>query len=275
MMINKLKQLVIYLFLLIWLLITGYPLVFLVQNSFKIRMEFFRNPVWSLPENFTFQNYIEVMESGFYIYFINSLIVCFISVAIIIIVSALASYAISRIDFKFNKIVYILFLAGMMIPIHSTLIPIYKLTLSMGLYDRLSALIGPYVAFSLPISVFILTGFINDIPYELEEAAIIDGASRFRIFRDIILPLVKPAIATVAIYNLTLLWNQFAYALVLTSSPSKRILTLGLFEFQGQHGINIPLTLTALFLSVLPLILLYVFLQEHIIKGMTAGALKG
>ncbi|WP_076545534.1 MULTISPECIES: carbohydrate ABC transporter permease [Halanaerobium] len=274
-MINKLKQLVIYIFLSVWLLITGYPLVFLVQNSFKIRMEFFRNPVWSLPEKFTWQNYIEVMKSGFYIYFINSIIVCFISVAIIIIVSALASYAISRIDFKFNKIVYILFLAGMMIPIHSTLIPIYKITLSMGLYDKLSALIGPYVAFSLPISVFILTGFINDIPYELEEAAIIDGASRFRIFRDIILPLVKPAIATVAIYNLTLLWNQFAYALVLTSSPSKRILTLGLFEFQGQHGINIPLTLTALFLSVLPLILLYVFLQEHIIKGMTAGALKG
>jgi len=274
-MINKLKQLVIYLFLLVWLIITGYPLVFLVQNSFKVRMEFFRNPVWSLPESFTLQNYIDVMESGFYIYFINSIIVCFISVAIIIIVSALASYAISRIDFKYNKIVYILFLAGMMIPIHSTLIPIYKITLSMGMYDRLSALIGPYVAFSLPISVFILTGFINDIPYELEEAAIIDGASRFRIFRDIILPLVKPAIATVSIYNLTLLWNQFAYALVLTSSPSKRILTLGLFEFQGQHGINIPLTLTALFLSVLPLIILYVFLQEHIIKGMTAGALKG
>lgn len=274
-MINKIKQLVIYMFLSIWLLITGYPLVFLVQNSFKIRMEFFRNPVWSLPETFTLQNYIDVMESGFYIYFINSIIVCFISVAIIILVSALASYAISRIDFKFNKLVYILFLAGMMIPIHSTLIPIYKITLSMGLYDKLSSLIGPYVAFSLPISVFILTGFINDIPYELEEAAIIDGASRFRIFKDIILPLVKPAISTVAIYNLTLLWNQFAYALVLTSSPSKRILTLGLFEFQGQHGINIPLTLTALFLSVLPLILLYVFLQEHIIKGMTAGALKG
>jgi len=274
-MLNKIKQLVIYSFLSIWLVITGYPLVFLVQNSFKIRMEFFRNPVWSLPEKFTLQNYIDVMESGFYIYFINSIIVCFISVAIIILVSALASYAISRIDFKYNKIVYILFLAGMMIPIHSTLIPIYKITLSMGLYDRLSALIGPYVAFSLPISVFILTGFINDIPYELEEAAIIDGASRFRIFKDIILPLVKPAIATVSIYNLTLLWNQFAYALVLTSSPSKRILTLGLFEFQGQHGINIPLTLTALFLSVLPLIILYLFLQEHIIKGMTAGALKG
>ncbi|MEC9490211.1 MAG: carbohydrate ABC transporter permease [Halanaerobiales bacterium] len=274
-MINKIKQLVIYLFLLVWLVITGYPLVFLVQNSFKIRMEFFRNPVWALPEQFTLQNYIDVMESGFYIYFINSIIVCFISVAIIILVSALASYAISRIDFKFNKLVYILFLAGMMIPIHSTLIPIYKITLSMGLYDRLSALIGPYVAFSLPISIFILTGFISDIPYELEEAAIIDGASRFRIFKDIILPLVKPAVATVAIYNLTLLWNQFAYALVLTSSPSKRILTLGLFEFQGQHGINIPLTLTALFLSVLPLIILYVFLQEHIIKGMTAGALKG
>lgn len=275
MIIKKLKAALIYLFLLIWLIITGYPMIFLVQNSFKIKMEFFQKPVWSLPASFTIKNYLDVINSGFYIYFFNSIIVCFISVFLIIIVSALASYAIARIDFKFNKIIYILFLAGMMIPIHSTLIPIYKITLSLGIYDRLSALIGPYVAFSLPISVFILTGFINDIPYELEEAAIIDGANRIRIFKDIILPLVKPAISTVAIYNLTLLWNSFAYALVLTSSPTKRILTLGLFEFQGQHGIDIPLTLTALFLSVLPLIILYVFLQEHIIKGMTAGALKG
>lgn len=275
MFLRRIKELIIYILLLIWLVITGYPLVFLVQNSFKGRMEFFTNPVWSMPKTFNFQNYIDVLSSGFYLYFINSLIICFVSVVLIVMAASLASYAISRIEFKYNKIVYILFMAGMMIPIHATLIPIYKLSLSMHIYDKLLGLIGPYTAFSLPISIFILTGFINKIPYELEEAATIDGATRFQIFRKVIMPLAKPAISTITIYNLTILWNEFVYALVLTSSPEKRTLTLGLFNFQGAHGVNIPLVLTALVLSVLPVMILYVLLQDKVIKGMTAGALKG
>ena len=265
---------VIYFFLIIWLVITGYPLLFLFQNSLKDSMEFYTTPVWSFA-SFNFGTYLEVLISGFYRYFINSFIVCSVSVAIIIIVASMASYVIARINFKINNLVYLLFVAGMMIPIHATLIPVYKLTLSMGLYDKLAGLIGPYVTFSLPVSIFILVGFMKDIPYELEEAALIDGANYFQIFSKIIFPLTKPAISTIAIYNLTLLWNEFAYALVLTSSPEKRILTLGLFQFQSSYGLNIPKTLTALLLSVIPLIVLYIFFQEKIIKGITAGAVKG
>ncbi|MTI59687.1 MAG: carbohydrate ABC transporter permease [Firmicutes bacterium] len=273
--LDKIKKVVIYFCLFIWLIITGYPLVFLLQNSFKSRMEFFTNPVWSFSKTLNFQNYIDVIKSGFHIYFINSIVVCFISVGLIVLVSSLASYAISRIEFRYNKIVYVLFVAGMMIPIHATLIPIYKLSLSMHIYDKLMGLVGPYVAFSLPISIFILTGFMNEIPYELEEAATIDGANRFQIFSKIVLPLVKPAISTITIYNLTLLWNEFIYALILISNPEKRTLTLGLFNFQGAYGVNIPLVLTAVVLSILPIIIIYIFLQDKIIKGMTAGALKG
>lgn len=266
----------IYFLLIIWLVITGYPIIFLLQNSFKGNIEFFTSAVWSLPESFKLDNYIAVMiDSGFYLYFINSIIVCTISVIIIILTSALAGYAIGRINFKYSNIVFMFFVAGMMIPIHSTLIPVYKMTLSLGLYNTLSALIGPYIAFSLPVSIFILTGFIREIPVELEEAAIIDGASYYQLFSRIVFPLTKPAVSTVAIYNFTLLWNEFAYALVLTSSPEKRILTLGLFEFQSAYGVDIPKTLTALLLSFLPLLIVYVFFQEKIIKGMTAGALKG
>ena len=163
-----------------------------------------------------------------------------------------------------------------MIPIHSTLIPVYRMTLSLGVYDTLTGLIGPYVAFSLPVSIFILTGFIREIPVELEgRAAIIDGASYYQLFSQVVFPLTKPAVSTVAIYSFTLLWNEFAYALVLTSSPKKGILTLGLFEFQSAYGVDIPKTLTALFLSLLPLLIVYIFFQEKIISGMTAGAIKG
>lgn len=273
---NKLFKILIYIFLIFWLLVTGYPLIFLLQNSFKGKMEFITSPAWSLPRVFSLENYIHVgIKSGFYRYFLNSIFVSVVSVILIIIASSMAAYAIARIKFKGNNLVFMLFVAGMMIPIHSTLIPVYKMTLSLGLYDQLIGLIGPYVAFSLPISIFILTGFIRNIPHELEEAAIIDGANYYQIYYKIILPLTKPAISTIAIYNITMLWNEFVYALVLTSSPENRILTLGLFEFQSAYGVDIPKTLTALLLSVLPLIVMYIFFQKKIIKGMTAGALKG
>lgn len=273
---NKVFKVLIYIFLIFWLIVTGYPLLFLLQNSFKGKIEFITSPAWSLPGTFNLENYIHVgIESGFYRYFLNSIFVSLVSVMLIVIASSMAAYAIARIKFKLDNLVFMLFVAGMMIPIHSTLIPVYKMTLSLGLYDKLIGLIGPYVAFSMPISIFILTGFIREIPHELEEAAIIDGASYYQIYGKIILPLAKPAISTIAIYNLTMLWNEFVYALVLTSSPEKRILTLGLFEFQSAYGMDIPKTLTALLLSVLPLILMYIFFQKKIIKGMTAGALKG
>ncbi|MFW6265003.1 MAG: carbohydrate ABC transporter permease [Bacillota bacterium] len=251
-------------------------MVFLLQNSFKGNIEFITTLPWSLPQSLNLENYYHVaIRSGFYRYFLNSIFVSTIAVILIVIASSMAAYALGKIKFRFSNFVFMLFVAGMMIPIHSTLIPVYKMTLSLGLYDKLSGLIGPYVAFSLPVSIFILTGFVREIPDELEEAAIIDGASYYQIFYKVIIPLIKPAIATIIIYNLTMLWNEFVYALVLTSSPEKRILTLGLFEFQSAYGMDIPKTLTALLLSVLPLIIIYIFFQRRIIEGMTAGALKG
>ena len=193
-MINRIKKYLEKSFLAFWLLITIYPLVFMIQSSFKNKMEFITESVWSLPNSFSLQNYIKAIDSGFYMYFFNSLIVSFFALVLITLTAAMASYVISRIDFKINSIVFILFVAGMMIPVHVTLIPIYKLTKFLGMYDSLAGLIGPYVAFSLPISIFILTGFMQKIPQELEEAAIIDGANKFQIFTTVILRLSKPAI---------------------------------------------------------------------------------
>lgn len=271
---SKLTKIIIIVLAGIWLIVTLYPFIFMLQTSMKTNMEYFSS-VWSLPETINIDNYIEALNSGFMRFYLNSLYVTLTSVLIIIISASMAAYMIARIDFKFSTLTFSFFLAGMMIPVHITLIPVYRMTQTMGLYDTLTGLIGPYVAFSLPVSIFILTGFISDIPKELEEAAFIDGANLFQIYSKIILPLIKPAISTVAIYNMVLLWNEFVYALVLISNPSKWNLTLGLFNFQGQYATNIPMIMTGVMLSVLPLLLFYVFLQERVIKGMTAGAVKG
>lgn len=269
------QTIVVTLFALFWLVISFYPFVFMVISSLKGRMEFVIQPKWALPEKFLYTNYFRVIEGGFLRFFSNSVIVSGFSVLLIILVSSLSSYAISRIRFRFSGFVYTMFVAGMMIPIHITLIPVYNLTRAMGLYDNLAGLVGPYVSFSLPVSVFVLTGFMREIPLELEEAALMDGASRLQVYTKVIMPLSKPAISTVAIYNFIMLWNEFIYALVLLSSPKNWNLTMGLWNFHGQYSIDIPLIMATLTLAALPLIIVYIFLQEQVIRGMTTGALKG
>lgn len=264
-----------YILALAWLFVTGYPFVFIFQSSMKGMMEYFTTSVWSLPSQFQFGNYIQILQAGFHRYFFNSLFVTTIAVFLVALSASMAANAIARIPFRFSRAVYSLFLAGMMIPMHVTLIPVYNMTRQLGMYDSLAGLIGPYVASSLPVSIFIFVGFIQDIPIELEEAALVDGANRYQIYAHVILPVIKPAISTVVIYNMVMLWNEFVYALVLLSSPAKWILTLGLWNFRGEYGIDIPLVMAGLVLSVLPLIIAYVFFHEQIIKGMTAGSVKG
>lgn len=270
-----LQNIIVALFAIFWLVISFYPFVFMVISSFKARMEFVIQPKWALPQEFLYTNYVRVIQGGFLRFFMNSVIVSAVSVVLIILASSLASYVISRISFRLSGFVYTMFIAGMMIPIHITLIPVYNLTRQLGLYDQLGGLIGPYVSFSLPISIFVLTGFMREIPLELEEAALIDGASPWQVYSNVIMPLSKPALSTVTIYNFIMLWNEFIYALVLLSSPKNWNLTMGLWNFHGQYSIDIPLIMATLTLAALPLIVIYIFLQEQVIRGMTAGALKG
>ena len=156
-----------------------------------------------------------------------------------------------------------------------TLVPIYLMTRQLGLYDTPFALIGPYVATSLPVSIFIMTEFMRQIPRELEEAAQLDGCGPFAMFWKVFFPLSGPGLATIAIYNGIHLWNEFIFAYVLTSSTRNRTLPLAMWDFQGQYASNIPAMLAVVTLSSLPLIAAYAFGQERIVKGMMAGALKG
>ncbi|WP_347548532.1 carbohydrate ABC transporter permease [Pseudalkalibacillus hwajinpoensis] len=273
-LLKKIRSMPLYLLAIIILVFTGFPFLIMVNSSFKNQYEFMTKP-WSLPDVFTLENYSLIFSSQFFHYFLNSLIVSGISVVIVIVLSAMASYPLARLKFKFNKPIFILFLVGMMIPIHTTLIPIYLLTISLGLYDTIWALIGPYVAFALPISVVIFTMFLKDLPKELEESAKIDGCGHFRLFWKILFPLLTPAVSTVAIYNFIHMWNEFVFALVLTSSGENATLPLGLREFYGEFSVNIPGIMAALTMASLPLLLVYLVAQEKIVKGVAAGSVKG
>ncbi|PIO97288.1 carbohydrate ABC transporter permease [Pleomorphomonas carboxyditropha] len=260
---------------LFWLAVTTVPFLFMVMTTFKTQQESYASSVWALPEGLNFVNYADVLSGPFLAYLKNSVMVVVISVLLIVLISAMAAYAFARMRFRFNEALFGLIVAGMIVPIHITLVPIYLMTRDMGLYDSPFALVGPYVATSLPISVFILTEFMRQIPKELEEAARLDGCGPFAIFFKIFLPLSGPGLSTVAIYNAIMLWNEFIFAYVLTSSTSTRTLPLAIWDYQGQYSSNIPAILAVVTLTSLPLVVAYAFGQEKIVKGMMAGSVKG
>ncbi|MET3505346.1 carbohydrate ABC transporter permease [Halalkalibacter oceani] len=273
--VEMLKRILLYVLAVLLLLFTVYPFVFMLGTSFKSMDEFFANPFSIFPQSFTVEHYVSVFDMGLTSYFVNSLIITTAAVIIVVFIAALTSYPLSRIKFKLNRPLFLLFVAGMMLPIHATLIPIFVMTNNFGIYDTLLALLGPYVAFSLPISVFILTQFMQEIPRELEEAAQIDGASHWRIFSKIIFPNVVPAISTIVIYNFVFLWTEFIFALILIQTPSNMTLPLGLQNFYGEFSINVPGLMAALALASLPVLLLFILAQERVVKGLSGGAVKG
>jgi len=260
---------------LIWFIIAFVPFFFMVINSFKEQFEMLSKGVFTLPDSWYPANYFEVVFSDFWNYMLNSVIVVGISLVLLIFVSACASYPLARFRFKLNKPVFALIVACMAIPNHITLIPVFRMSTRIGIYDSIWALIGPYVVFAIPISVFILTNFMQEIPREIEESAEIDGCSRYRMFFSHILPLSKPGLSTLAIYNGVHLWNEFVFAYTLTQTEINRTLPLAIWKFQGRHAMNTPMIMAVLSLTVLPMILLFIIFQDKLVKGMTAGAIKG
>jgi raffinose/stachyose/melibiose transport system permease protein len=259
----------------VYLVISILPFIFMVLNSFKGKFEMLSKGIFVLPDRFDFSNYSTVLTGGFCHYFLNSVAVLAVSMCVLLFVSACASYPLARFRFRFANPVYAAIVACMSIPVHITLIPIFRMSQALRVYDTIWALTGPYVAFGVPVSVFILTGFMASIPHEIEESAEIDGCSKYRIFFSMILPLSVPGLSTLAIYNGVNMWNEFSFAYTLTQSAANRTLPLAVWEFQGQYAMNTPMIMAVLTLSLLPLLILFIFFQNRLIKGMTAGAVKG
>ncbi len=264
-----------FIFAFLQLILTLTPFFFMIMNSFRKQFDMLQQGVFHLPDPWIFTNYVTVVTNGFFGYFFRSVIVVAVSLVLMLIISAFAAYPLARMSFKLNVIIYAGIVAMMSVPMHVTLIPIFKLTTSMGLYDSLKALIGPYVAFALPMSVFILTAFMKTIPKEIEESAEIDGCNRYENFFLMILPLSKSGLSTLAIYNGVAMWNEFAFANTLLISPQNKTLPLALGQFKGEHSLDIPMIMAVLTLSVLPMIVLFMIFQDKLVKGMMAGAVKG
>ncbi len=258
-----------------WMLIALVPFAFMVFNSFRKQFDMFVQGVFHLPEPWYFENYPNIIQNGFFGYFARSVLIVAISLVLMLIISSFAAYPLSRMKFRLRNLIYAGIIAMMSIPMHVTLIPIFKMTNWMGLYDNKYALIGPYVAFALPMAVFILTGFMMTIPREVEEAAVIDGCNKYSMFFRIILPLSKSGLSTLAIYNGVSMWNEFAFANTLLLSADQKTLPLALGQFKGEHAMDMPLMLAVLVLSALPMIILFIIFQDKLVKGMMAGAVKG
>ena len=261
--------------LLFFLVFTFLPLLWLFITSFKTNFELLTSPL-SLPATWQFQNYINAFQlSDLHLLFVHSVLVSFLSMGLNILVASMAAYVLSRYHFGFNNVILSILLAGILIPIIALMVPYFKLISRSGLYDSLMALILTYAAINIPISVFLIHGFMGAIPKELEEAAVIDGCSFTQRYSRIILPLSKLGIVTAGTFVFLYSWNEFIYALLLTSSVRARTLQLGIRFFKSQFISDYTSMYAALVITIIPSILVYVLLHDKIIQGLTSGALKG
>lgn len=251
------------------------PLLIMVINSFKTTREIFLTP-FSPPASWSLQSYLEVWQrASFGVYFANSLWVSVTSVVLILVISSMAAYGLARYRFPGVDALRLYFLAGLMVPLRLGVVPLFLLIQRLGLLDSHWALILTYLANGIPFSIFLLSGFFRQLPKELEYAARIDGCTEFQIYRRVLLPLVRPALATVAIYNFVPIWNDFFFPLIFLRSDHLKTIPLGMTLFFGQHKIDWSLLFAGMTLASLPLLALYVLLSGHFIRGLTAGAIKG
>ena len=271
----KTSNLGIHLILSLWSLVVLFPLYTMIVNSLKNQREIFRSP-FSLPKSFTLEGYQNAITAGrFDLFFRNSIIVTVTSLTLILLLGSLAAFALARWKSKFTNLVYIFFILGLLIPIRLGTLSIIQIIISLKLNNSLLGLIPIYVAMGIPIAILVITAFIRSLPKDLLDAASIDGASEWQIYSSIILPLVRPALATVAIFNLIPIWNDFWFPLILIRQESNRTVPLGVTLLFGQYQTNWTNILSALSLATIPIILLYLLMASQFIKGLTAGAVKG
>ncbi len=258
-----------------WSFIAMFPVWLLLINTFKEKKEIYSNP-FGLPSTWTLDNYNYILsDSNFLRYFLNSFIVVSVSLISILFLGSLCAYALAHWRTKTSNVIYFLLILGMMLPIKIATIRLLEMMKAFGLLNTLWSLFPVYIAMGMPTAVFILTGFVRGLPSELYEAGFIDGASRFRIYSTIVVPLIRPALATVAIYNLVPIWNDLWFPLIFISAESQKTVLLAVTKLQGQYTTDWPKLLAVLSMSALPVIALYLSMSKQFIKGLTAGAVKG
>ena len=273
---KKITKPILWIVLIIIAIIQIFPLICLIDFSLASSNEMFTSGLLIIPKKIQWGNYVKAFVDGhFLLYFKNSILINVLAVVIVVLVSIMTAFACRRMRWRLSGFTKTLLLMGMMIPIHATLLPNYKIYSQLGLTDTIWALLIPYVAFSLPQGLFLMTSFIDQIPLELEEAAIMDGCGIYRIIFRIITPMLKPSIATVAIMAFLNNWNEFMMASTYLSSPKWKTLPFSVLEFTGQYSSNYAVQFAVMALTAAPAVIVYIILNKHITKGVAMGAVKG
>lgn len=265
------------LFLWLFSLSCIFPLVWMAYSSLKEK-RVFNADIMGFPVFPDLVNYQRILSNSDYHLaesMMNSVRTTTISIILIVLFSFIVGYILSRVRFKMNRVLYILFLMGMLIPIHSLLVPIYVVFTNAHLSDKWFTLLFPYVSFGLPIGIFLVDGYVKGIPISLEEAAAIDGSSFSYTLWHIIMPLCRPILVTVAIVQIFSCWNEFSFALVLIKNIHLQTVPLALTQFKGQFASDYPKQMAAMLITMAPIVILYFMFNSHIIEGMVAGAVKG
>ncbi|WP_054956198.1 carbohydrate ABC transporter permease [Paenibacillus dakarensis] len=253
-----------------------FPLVWLMLFSLKNNQEVFNLPPLSLPTSPRWENYEKVWSAGnINVYFFNSVWITVVSTLLTVILASLVTFAITRMKWKGSSFVLGLFMVAMMIPVHSTLIPLFSIFNNVGLTDHPLSLVLSYVAFNMPITIMILLGFYYALPKEVEEAAVIDGCSVQRVFFQIVFPMTSSVLATTAIINMIYNWNEFIFVNTFISSDVYKTLTVGVQNFIGQYTTDWGAIGATLMISILPILIMFLFLSDRIVEGIAAGSVKG
>ncbi|MGV8981426.1 carbohydrate ABC transporter permease [Clostridium sp.] len=250
------------------------PFMFVLFNSFKTRKDIILNPL-AFPKSINFDNYVSAFDKMGYMHaFTNSLIVTFFSVMLIIIFSSMTAYFLVRKRTKYTQIMFFILVASMIIPFQGIMIPLVKIYGSIGMLNNKWALIYMYIGFGAALAVFMYHGFIKSIPIELEEAAMIDGCTRFQIFWKIVFPLLKPTTMTIAILDVLWIWNDFLLPSLVLIKAAERTLPLSTYYFYGTYTVDYGLSMAGLILTIIPVIIVYLFMQKSIINGVLQGSIK-
>ena len=252
-----------------------FPVFWMVSCSLKTQEEVFTK-MNLFPEKWYIANYaIAWVKANFGNYFLNSAIYTVTGVIGVVFLSSLAAYGFARLEMWGKNFFFYLLISTLLIPVPGVFVPLYILLKNLGLLDTRTGLILCYISGGLAFGIFILRSFFEELPIEIEEAALIDGASKFRIYWSIALPLARPAIATLVIFNSLTIWNEFLLALVVLQDKAKMPIQRGLMVFQGTHITDYPMLMAGLTIATIPVLVIYLLMQKHIVKGIAAGALKG
>lgn len=273
---HPLSKVILFVVLLAIAVIQIFPLIWLLDFSLASSNEMFTSGLLIIPKKIQWGNYVKAFVDGnFLLYLKNSLLINFLAVFFVIVISIMAAFACKRMHWKLSGFVQTLLLMGMMIPIHATLLPNYKIYSALHLTDTIWALLIPYVAFSLPQGMFLMGSFLEAVPKELEEAAVIDGCGIYRIIFIIVTPLLKASITTVAIMTFLNNWNEFMMASTYLSTPKWKTLPFSVLEFTGEYSSNYAVQFAVMALTAAPAVIVYIILNKHITKGVALGAVKG